>query len=138
MEVYCSEAEWPPTDPEADGSLTEPWWVEPGHTHPSHQKSVGGTGRTKAGSASSVGLQLLTEPDASFPLPNWDTATDPCRAEDLPTLPEPHTDQAEEELPGLPLALYPDDIEDPLQTQVCPEVGIGSSPGELDNYLVES
>lgn len=51
---------------------------------------------------------------------------------------EPHTDQAKEELPGLPLTFYPDDAEDPLWTQVRPEGEIGSSPGELGNCLVES
>ncbi|XP_077671774.1 uncharacterized protein LOC144264177 [Eretmochelys imbricata] len=42
---------------------------------------------------------------------------DPCGAEDWLTLLEPHTDQAEEELLGLPLAFYLDDAEDPVQTQ---------------------
>lgn len=86
-----------------------------------HRKSVGGMGSTKGGPASSVGLQPLKEPDASCPLPNWETAVDPCLTDDWPTLPETHTDQAEEELPGLSLAFYPDHAEDPLQTEVLPE-----------------
>lgn len=82
--------------------------------------------------------ELLKEPDTSCPLPNWETAADPCGTEDWLVLPEPHADQAKEQLPGLPLAFYPNNTEDPLQTQVRSEGEIGSSPGDLDNSLVES
>ncbi|XP_074985128.1 uncharacterized protein LOC142072359 [Caretta caretta] len=66
----------------------------------------------KGGSWSSVGWQLLKEADAFCLLLSWKTAVDPCRTEDWPELLESPADQSTEELPGLPLALYPNEPED--------------------------
>lgn len=87
--------------------------MEPGHVFPSLQKSEAGKGSIKDGSGGSFELQLQKETDASRPLPTWETAVDPHRAEDWLELLEPPADQGTEELLGLPLAENPDKPEDP-------------------------
>ncbi|CAM5103453.1 unnamed protein product [Eretmochelys imbricata] len=82
--MLCSEAGWPPKDPEWEGPHTEPWWAEPEPSCPSPRKWVGGAGSVKGGPESSVGRQPPETPDASCGLLNWEAAESAEGAEDWP------------------------------------------------------
>lgn len=66
--------------------------MEPGHAHPSHQKSRGKTGRIKAGPCSSVDWEPPEEMDVLFLLLRLEHKKDPSCAENWPELLEPTAD----------------------------------------------
>lgn len=75
---HCREAKGPPTDPEGEGQLYEPWWAEPAHGSPTgSQRSDQEVERADPGAK--LGCTCT---DASCPLLGWETAAVPHQAED--------------------------------------------------------
>lgn len=72
----CTEAVWPPSEPEGEESPSMPKWAEP-NPCPSHRKWVGGTESIKRRASGLVRAKTVRETEASCSLQAADFAAEP-------------------------------------------------------------
>ncbi|CAM4564488.1 unnamed protein product [Caretta caretta] len=109
--LTCSEEVWPPSDADVEGTLQATWWEEPVGPCPACWKQRGGTGsrNIKGRPSCSVGKKLLEVIDTSSLLLEASTRENCCCPRELPgSLYALNV----EKLLSLPLAVYPEEIED--------------------------
>ncbi|EMP35299.1 hypothetical protein UY3_07551 [Chelonia mydas] len=128
-----SEAVWPLSELECEGTVHSPGWAEP--NPPTHRKYQGKTGSRKGEPRSSVAAEPQERRDASpreqMPLqepglaPEWTDALLSGEADEDP-----------EEVLELPVAEYPKEIGDLWTTGPYTQSVVGSSPRGLDSSPV--